>query len=282
MKVRFPLNDVVVHRVNLTRKVVDPLYSDNYWQMNQNEFAMQVEGVAEFYARDGSYVEYAPADGAGNNEVELYLNGSVYGAILHQRKILPLHGSSFRYNGQTIMVCGDAGAGKSSLTASFCLNGAEFLTDDVTPVLFREGKPYIWALSDRMKLWLDTLDQFGRGHQGLERIYPGTDKFFFPIKNRGIVTSALSLIFLIEIKEVTEVIIDEITGPDKFATVRGEIYRSEYLQGMPDNNTVYFRNIVEICKDVKVLRVERSSGTGITSLKDTIEGILETELCHGS
>jgi len=42
------------------------------------------------------------------------------------------------------MICGDAGAGKSSLTASFCLEGAEFLTDDVTPLLFRDGKPFIW------------------------------------------------------------------------------------------------------------------------------------------
>ena len=214
------------------------------------------------------------------NSIELYLNGSVYGAVLHQRKILPLHGSSFRYKGAAVMICGDAGAGKSSLTASFCLNGAEFLTDDVTPLVFRNGIPYIWAMSDRIKLWGDTLDHFERGDKGLERIYPGTDKFFFPIKNRGSVTSKLSLIFLIEINDVTEVNIDEITGPDKFAAVRGEIYRSEYLQGMPENDQLYFRNIVEICQNVKVIRVERSTGTGINSLKKTIEEILKAELCH--
>jgi len=277
---RFPLKDIIARKVNVARRVKFPIYNDSYWQMNQNEFAMQVEGVAEFYAFDGKEVEYAPVDGSDLNSIELYLNGSVYGAVLHQRKILPLHGSSFRYNGAAVMICGDAGAGKSSLTASFCLNGAEFLTDDVTPVVSREGTPYIWAMSDRIKLWRDTLEQFGREHSGLERIYPGTDKFFFPFKNRGSVTSKLSLIFLIEIKDVTEVRIDEIAGPDKFAAVRGEIYRSEYLQGMPENDPVYFRNIVEICKNVKVLRVERSSGIKITSLKDTIEEILTTELCH--
>src|SRR5512133_2921112 len=117
--------------------------------MNQRDYALQVKGLADFYACDGREVEYAPAEGADPNSIELYMNGSVYGAILHQRQILPFHSSSFIYKDTAVMICGDARAEKSSLTASFCLNGAEFLTDDVTPVIFRDGIPYVQALSDR-------------------------------------------------------------------------------------------------------------------------------------
>jgi hypothetical protein len=272
--VRLPLKDVKVRQVNEAKSVANPIYADNYWQMNQNEFAMQVEGVADFYACDGREVEYAPADGAGNNEVELYLNGSIYGAILHQRKILPLHGSSFRYGGMGVMICGDAGAGKSSLTASFYLNGAEFLTDDVTPVVFRDGIPYVRALSDRIKLWGDALRQLEKEGSTLDRIFPGTDKYFYPMNSPGGDTAKLEHIFIIEIDNIGSVTVEEISGPGKFAVIRGEIYRAEYLQGMPENEAVFFRNIVDISRNVKVFRVRRPSTIRIARLHEVVEGVL--------
>jgi len=266
MKVRFPLNDVVIKQVTETRKAENPLYADSFWQMNQVEFAMQVEGVAEFYARDGSYVEYAPAVGAGMNEIELYLNGSVYGAILHQRKILPLHGSSFRYDGIGVMICGDAGAGKSSLTASFCLRGAEFLTDDVTPVLLREGKPFIWALSDRMKLWGDTLEQLGTEEEDLHEIVPGIGKYFYHIKDTDGETVTLDHVFILQKGEGLAPEFTELKGSQKLVALRGEIYRHEYLQGMPENEARYFLDILDISNVVRVFLVCRPQASGVREI----------------
>jgi hypothetical protein len=272
---RFPLQDVIVRRVDSVQGIEYPLYAETYWQMSQHEFAMHVEGVADFYAYDGREVEYAPVEGADPNSIELYLNGSVYGAILHQRQIMPIHGSSFRYNDMAVMVCGDAGAGKSSLTASFCLNGAEFLTDDVTPVVFRDGMPYVRALSDQIKLWGDTLRQLEKEGSILERIYPGTDKYFYPMNGLGDETAKLEGILIIEIDDNREVTIEEMYGPGKFAAVRGEIYRVEYLQGMPENEVVYFRNIVDISRNVRVFRVRRPSTITIASLHEVVEGVLK-------
>ena len=272
---RFPLKDVKVRQVSVVRRVATPVYADNYWQMNQHEFAMQAEGVADFYACDGREVEYAPAEGADTNSIELYMNGSVYGAVLHQRQILPFHGSSFLYNDTAVMICGDAGAGKSSLTASFCLNGAEFLTDDVTPVVFRDGMPYVRALSDRMKLWGDTLRQFEREGSMLDRIYPGTDKYFYPMSGSGGKTVKLGLILIIEIDDMGEVTTEEMSGPVKFAAIRGEIYRAEYLQGMPENEAVYFRNLVEIIRNVRVVRILRPSIVRIARLHEVAEEVLK-------
>lgn len=280
MELRFPLKDVFVKRVGKTRRVEHPLYAETYWQMNQQEFAMQVEGVVDFYACDGSEVEYTPVDGADRNSIELYLNGSVYGAILHQRKILPMHGSSFIYKGLGIMICGEAGAGKSSVTASFCLNGAEFLTDDVTPVLFRDNIPYIWAMSDRIKLWDDTLKQLEQEKEGLQQICPETDKYYYPMPASPVELFKPAQIFILKIGKSDETVCEELSGPAAFQALRNEIYRPEYMRGMPENDPLYFRNIVEICQNVKVIRVERSTGTGITSLKKTIEEILKAELCH--
>ena len=230
MILRFPLKDVTVREVNEPRTVLSSGYADAFWQMNQDEFAMQVEGVGQFYARDGREVEYAPAPGASQASLELYLNGSVYGAILHQRKILPLHGSSFIVDGKGILVCGEAGAGKSSVTASFVLDGAIFLTDDVTPVVMREDVPCILALSDRIKLWKDTLEQLKLPAEGLSRIDSSTEKYYFPMAN-GIEDSfSLDTVFMLSISEDPGIEFSEVNGAEKFLALRNEIYRWEDLE----------------------------------------------------
>lgn len=268
---RFPLKDVEIRHVSVAKKVLMPLYADSYWQMNQHEFAMQVEGVAEFYACDGKVIEYALVPGADENAVELYLNGSVYGAILHQRKVIPLHGSSFRYRGLGIMICGDTGAGKSSLTASFCINGAEFLTDDVTPVLLKSGTPYIWAMSDRMKLWRDTLVQLGREEDELHRIHPEMEKFFYTMNTAAGNIFRLDQICILMVKETKTVEFEELTGSSKFSALRNEIYRPEYLNGMPDNAPVYFGYLIDISNNVRVTKVSRPEEIRIQELMISIE-----------
>lgn len=274
VEVRFPLEDVKVQEVREPRRVIDPLYTESYWQMNQREFAMQVAEVGSFYACNGSEVEYAPADGAGRNEIELYLNGSVYGAILHQRMILPLHGSSFRYNGATVLVCGDTGAGKSSLTAAFCLDGAEFLTDDVSPVVIKEGIPYIMALSDRMKLWADTLKQLEKEVDGLMNIHRRTDKFYLPMERAAGDLFRPDLLLLIEVKESGPVDFTEVTGTGRFAALRGEIYRPEYLRGMPENEPQYFSVLLNLASGVRMIRVTRPAEIRIIDLHHSINEYL--------
>lgn len=266
MKVRFPLQDVVIHQVDTASTVKQPLYADGYWQMNQNEFSMNVEGVGSFYACKGEKIEFAAVTGVPRESVELYLNGSVYGAILHQRKILPLHGSCFSEKGVGVMICGESGAGKSSLTAAFCLSGSTFLTDDVTPVIIRDGKPYIRALSDRIKLWHHSLKALGMENEGLKRIDPGTDKFYYDIKSSRQSDHPLDIIIVLAVGEGKTAEIEELTGALKVSALRNEIYRWEYLQGMPENEAKYFTDLVNVGKHTVLYEVIRPASISLQDM----------------
>lgn len=266
MTFRFPLNDARIEIAAEKRVIALPVYDDQFCRVSQNEFSMDVEGVGWFYVCGGNLISIVPYPDADKTTIELYLNGSAYGAILHQRKILPMHGSCFRYKGTGVMICGDTGAGKSSLTASFCLNGAEFLTDDVTPLLFKKGKPYIWAMSDRIKLWSDTLKQLEQDEDGLHRIYPETEKYYYPMNGAAGDTFKLDQVYIIEIKETEMVEFDELSGSSKFAAMRNEIYRLEYLKGMPENEPEYFRNLVDISNNVNVVKMHRPKDIRIQEL----------------
>jgi len=263
---RFPLKDVTI-KVTKQKKSVDfPQYSDNWNQITQNEFALDVEGVARYYACNGNYIEVYPYEGFNQQALELYMNGSVYGAILHQRKIIPLHGSCFIYGGKGIMVCGESGVGKSSLTAAFCLEGSEFLTDDVTPIVINNSKPYILTLSDRIKLWDDSIEQLNLSKEGLLKIDLENEKFYFPVESEKPDFFLLNQIFVLEIHDKTAVEFQQIKGAEKVTIIRNQIYRMEYLQGMPENESVFFEYLVNISNHVTITLVKRPAKIPIQQL----------------
>ena len=274
MNIRFPLKDVTLREVSDIRMVKSPVYADYIWQMNQNEFAMQVEGVGSFFACNGNEVDYIPVPGSSRESLELYLNGSVYGAILHQRQILPLHGSSVIEHNTGVIICGDSGAGKSSLTVAFCLEGSEFMTDDITPVILKKGMPQILAISDRIKLWDHTLEQLNLGKEGLNNISPGTEKFYFPMESGKTESFPLKIIFILEVHNQSGIICTEVSGAEKVMAIRNEVYRPEYLKGMQANEPVFFHKIIEISREVKVFRVSRPVQLKISDLMLTVRSLI--------
>lgn len=264
---RFPLEDVTIEITDRKREVEKPLYDDGFYRLSQNEFSMEVEGVGHYYASNGSYIAFSPCEGATETEKELYMNGSAYGAILHQRKIMPLHGSSFIYENAGIMLCGESGAGKSSLTTAFCRNGAAFLTDDVSPLVFEGPQPFVVPLSDRIKLWQDSLQQLNMDSGKLARIAEDYPKFYLPMVNGQKEGFPLQALFILDIHEKPECSFAELTGMDRFTSIRNEIYRWEYLEGMPETEAHYLAQLIRLSEAVKVIKVYRPKDIRIDSLR---------------
>ncbi len=276
MLFRFPLTDVDIQPTASKKLVENPGYATDYVRLNQHEFMLDVAGAGWFYARSGNYVAVMPDENATSSTIDLYLNGSVYGAILHQRKTLPLHGSCFRYQGLGIMLCGESGAGKSSLTTSFCLQGAAFLTDDVTPIVFPNGKPHIWGTSDRIKLWSDSLQQLNQAEAGLERIMPEREKFYFPMLPNTDTLVPLDLIIILHVYDQPELTIEPLEGVPGFTALRNEIFRWEYLQGMPDTETAYLGQLIAIGQAVRVINVYRPRTITIEQFRAELVQIIDS------
>lgn len=271
MELKFPLEDVVLEISNHKKEVDSAIYSDRFYRLNETEFSMDVKNVGCFYASNGNYISILLYPKATKTMVELYLNGSTYGAILHQRQILPLHGSSFAYKGKGIMLCGESGAGKSSLTASFCKHSARFLTDDVSPIVFKTSKPYVLPLSDRIKLWKDSLHQLNYANENLTQISSDYHKFYFPIEQPKNFVYPLDIIFILEKHQQNEVNIEEILGIKKFEHLRNEIYRWEYLQGMKTTEVRYLKKIIDLNANLRAFKVSRPENIEIEVMRTKLE-----------
>jgi hypothetical protein len=256
----------------------DAVYSEGSWKASLHEFFLQVPGVGSFYAHDGKTVEFSVEPGASPAWVNLYLNRQVLVALLHQRKIISFHASSFIHKGCGIMILGETGAGKSSLTVSFALAGAGFLTDDLTPVIFKGSKPFIWPLYRDIKLREDTVSQLGISREKLREAELGTGKQYLEVNRVDVGDHPLHTIIKIEIGDNHTVEFHEPSPAEKFSLLRSEICSWEMLAGMAETEAAYLQQLVKIVEQVKVVRVVRPMEIEIVALHAAVSEFLESSL----
>ena len=260
-----------------TSSVKEPLHIADTWQVSQNEFALQMKGIGDFYARSGNYVEFSPSEGADPEWVKLYLNGRVLVALLHQRKIMNFHASSFIHNDRGIMVVGETGAGKSSITASFVLNGAGFIADDLTPVIFKKSKPFLWSLPGYIKIGENTIGQLNINKDKLTAAESGTGKHYLHVGHVSVQDYILDTVLKIEIGKGDK---PEFYKPEpavKFSLLRSEICSSDILAGMPETEAEYLHQLLKIVHDVNFVRVVRPADIEIQRLHNAIADYLKLD-----
>jgi hypothetical protein len=239
---RFLLKDVTLSEREVFPEVDPVLYKGDGLMANERQFYLTVPDIADFYTEDGILVFLRLKEPLQKNTIELYLNGSVLGSLLHQRNILTLHGSSFRYKGKHIVICGHSGFGKSSLTLSMCLKrGAEFLTDDLTPI--QNGN--ILPLSEHLKVWQDTLNEFGLSHQNMEEVWNGMEKYYFPMQ--PVMEMLKPDCILFGQIDSSRLEIEALTGADKFTYVLSYQYWEELSNSMQESRTQLFGQIADLC-----------------------------------
>jgi hypothetical protein len=274
MKYIFLVKDVLLKEADTVPMVEKPLASGDMWQASGAEFSLQALGVGDFYVRDGSEVRFSPQSGADPEWVQLYLNGQVLVALLHQKKIINFHASSFIHNERGVMILGETGAGKTSITVAFAMNGAGFLSDDLTPVIFKGSKPYLWPLNRDIKLREDTVQQLGINREKLKEAEAGTGKQYLNVNRADVSDYPLHTIMKIETGDSTKVEFHEPAATEKFSLLRSEICSWEILAGMPETEAVYLQQLLKIVEQVRFVKVVRPVKIEISLLHEAVRDYL--------
>lgn len=146
-----------------------------YYAELANGAVLEIPDCARFAITDGKTITVELLGDPDPHFLRLYLLGSVLGALLHQRGVLPLHAGTVAFAGGAVALVGESGAGKSTLTALLSAAGAAYLADDVSPIeVLSSGAPSVWPGVNRLRVTpevcggvgLDTraayLDPFGK------------------------------------------------------------------------------------------------------------------------
>ena len=263
----FPVSNVAISYKHPVPKLDNPVLDYPAFQVKENEFFMEVDRIARYLVRNGDEIFIDQHDEADIASVYLFLAGSAFGVLLHQRCMLPLHGSSFVYNGKGVVICGASGAGKSSVVAAFCQNGGIFINDDITPLNIADCGTTIVPINTRIKLWDDTLEKLNLTSTNLEKIRPTIEKFYLPVKDSCIEEKGFDQLYILATHNKEEFIGKELSGVEKYNAIRHQIYRKMYLKGMPLTEKSYFGQLLKLSAQITVKQILRPK---ICDINDTM------------
>lgn len=228
------------------------LFDDGNFVMTDDAFWFETPSGNHFhYSRKGGLVAKRPSQDQAD-EFELYLWGTVFGAVVWFHDLLPLHASAVARDGHVIAFTADSGGGKSTLAAALAAQGYDHVCDD-TLVLSPQAEG-VFALPDQkpLKLWRDSIDRVEVTKQEAISSVPG--KSYANVKNVAKNPSRLAHLIFLEWGDSME--IRPVQGAAKLEHLIDAMYRP-FVHMARDDADHHARLILEISLSVRFWRFQR-------------------------
>ena len=257
--------DVVIETPGVSAQLEDATFRNGWLEMGDERCQINIEGIARYRVEQGQRVlldRRVPrnVDPAANpGDVRLFLLGGALGALLHQRRWLPLHVSALKTPGGVWAFTGHSGAGKSTLGAWLHhVEGWPLVTDDVAVIKPSEEKPYLHPGPPRVKLWKDALAKLGIQKEGLVRDLTRMDKYHLMLKE-GFQSTAHPLAALVILERLAEgepASLELVKGVDAFKAIMGSLYRPEMAEKFNGSSNL-MKDAAALSRQIRVYRYRR-------------------------
>lgn len=227
----------------------------------KNEIWFHVRNVASYYICNGNKVIVEPCKEANNIIVNVFLMCSCLGFIMLQRDKVAIHGGTIIVNDKAVILTGDRGAGKSTLTTALRLKGHKFISDDVAAVeiddeiKINHGFPY-------QKLCKDAMINFNYDYKEVISFMSDSQmKYIVPAHNQFTYddTKLLAVVEIVE-GDVENILMTEIRGSKKLNIIIKNIYRGEFMPYWGGITNKYFTKCLKIANNIKCYKIIRPRG----------------------
>jgi hypothetical protein len=143
-------------------------------------YVLRFPGIGDYsVSADGRSVSCRPAPGSSIATIEHLYENQVLPLALSRLGKLVFHASAVEVRESTIVFAGQSGRGKSTLAASFAINGYRFLTDDGLVIEEAQGTYLVLPRQPWIRLWDDSHDAILRGSVAGEPTVPYSSKARF-------------------------------------------------------------------------------------------------------
>lgn len=233
---------------------------------------LQVDGVATYLIEHGRRITIARAPGVEDDDVRVFLLGSAFGALLHQRGDLVLHGSAVDWQGEAVAFLGHSGAGKSTLATAFRRRGHAVLTDDVCVVRpDASGRMCAYPGFPQAKLWLDSLQKLEFDPEGLRRIRGKLEKRAVPLVDQfRDAPLPLKKLYVLGQHNRDELKLTPVAGPAKFSVLKRQTFRFGFLAAI-EAKTAHFQYALRLAQQAAMSSVVR--GDDLARLDELVAAI---------
>ncbi|MBO1579751.1 aldolase [Bacillus sp. XF8] len=250
--------DVRIETADLSKLWSELSSKKSAFVVEEDLIMFQIPETATFCIQNGEKIIVSPMKGSDKDKIRLYILGTCMGALLMQRKILPLHGSAIAINGKAYAFIGRSGAGKSTLASALLSKGYQLLSDDVIAVSLSEDNiPFVTPSYPQQKLWKESLDQFGMETTHYQSLFERETKYAVPVSSHFF-NEPLPLAGVFELvkTENDNVEIQQIEGLERIQTLLRHTYRNLLIPRMGMMEW-HFMNSTNIINKVEMFQLGR-------------------------
>jgi hypothetical protein len=170
---------------------------DPYCFATPTQYLLNIQGIGRYLVNSGREIFVDPDDTAPALDVRGYLLGSIFVVLCQQRGLLPLHASAIAGKSGVVAFLANSGQGKSTLAAHLAQRGFRVLADDVCLVdATAAHSAMVIPTAPWLKLWRNSLENLGRGADGLDRVFSEDDKYRLPLDPTWTPEPIFKLVFL--------------------------------------------------------------------------------------
>ena len=265
--------DVEITFAEVAEDLDDPVTSGVVFQASLNEFLLKINGIAKYKVSDGNKIYIEPAPEGSENDIRVFMLGSVFGALLHQRQLLVLHAGAISTPNGAVLLSGPSGAGKSTLLGEMLKRGYPMMVDDVCAVTSNADSQLVVIPGyPRTRLWADAAKKLEIKTKGLQRTRPQLEKYERQVPSHFHNEAAcLKSIYLLTSNNDDEIHIEPLPAIKKFSAVMQNTYRNAFLEGL-ELRRIHFELATMVATTTIVKKVTRPmKGFRLTELADAVE-----------
>ncbi len=196
-----------------------------------------------YVIRDGKEIIFEMNDGYEISLVSSWILGFCMSMLLLQRQTLAVHCSAVTDGKRAILISGEPGAGKSTLTRRFLEKGYKLMADDVAAVTIEGDNAVVYPGFPYQKLVRNEVESRNLDISKLIYINEDKDKFLVPVGD-GFESEPQALkefIFLV-VGDVPELKFEQLKGLNQLFAIKNNLFLHK-LQGAWEND----KQLIEEC-----------------------------------
>ena len=249
-------HDVEIVQKSVPERLAAAITLYGYMDYVGQKCLYRIPNIGRFLIEDGQRITVEPELGADAKDVRAFLFGSMFGTLLHQRKMVPMHVSGVETPSGVVAFTGESGAGKSTLAATLNkLTGWPIFCDDVAVLREIDGEPILESGMLRLKLWKDALERLDHDLAAVQQDPTRFDKYHLDAKE-NIARGKVRLTALVKLATSDEPALTPLSGTDAFTALANAVYRP-YLVPMFNSPELITQTIFRLMPTIQVFSYAR-------------------------
>jgi hypothetical protein len=228
------------------------------WQITDKQFLLRIPEIARFLLSDGREIAFE-SETDSDDDIPIFVLGTVFGILLHQREQIVMHASAVRVNGKAVLFCGASGAGKSTMAAALVQRGYPLVTDDVCAIsLAGAARPVVHPDGRQLKLWAHSIDRLELADRRGDRVRNRLEKFYVEPSDTSVTPLPLGAVYALrEARPPHQPGIERPNVVDAALLLRRHAYRPLLVRRM-EQKANYFHAATAIANTAGIFHLTRT------------------------